>query len=497
MSPDFSSTSSLRARTLTGTAWSFVERYSVQCLQFVVMIVMARLLSPADYGLVGMVAIFSAIAQSLVDCGLSQALIRKLDRSRTDTSTAFYTNLAMGAAAYLLIWLAAPAIADFYRQPQLASVTRVLSLCVIINAAGMVQRAILSASLDFRTMAKASVSAAFLAGIVGISMAYAGYGVWSLVAYQITLAATACSLVWVFSRWRPVPVFSAGSFRALFGFGSRLAAAGLLNTVYENIYTLTIGRVFSPATLGFYSRAEQIGGFFAVNTSHVISRVSYPVMCALQKDADRLRDVSLRIIRVSAFAVFPVMLTIAALSPRIIEGILGAHWLPAAPMLSILTLGLMWFPVHVLNLNLLQVAGRSDLFLRLEIAKKIFGACMLCVCVPLGVTAVCWGSVTNSLVCLVINSYYTRRLIGMGILRQLAAMLPSLAFASIAAAAAFFSSRLLCDSGASPLFALFAGAAASLVAFIASAWLCRSADLRQALLLLRRPTARPALPDPE
>lgn len=459
------------------------------------MIVMARLLSPADYGLVGMVAIFSDIAQSFVDCGLSQALIRKLDRSPADTSTAFYTNLAMGGVAYLLIWLAAPAIADFYRQPQLAAVTRVLSICVIINAAGVVQRAMLSASLDFRTMAKASVSAAFLAGIVGIAMAYTGYGVWSLVAYQVTLTATACSLVWVFSRWRPALVFSASSFRALFGFGSRLAAAGLLNTLYQNIYTLTIGRVFSPATLGFYSRAEQIGGFFAVNTSHVVSRVSYPVMCALQNDAGRLRSVSLRIIRISAFAVFPVMLTIAALAPRIIEGVLGSRWLPAAPMLSILTLGLMWFPVHVLNLNLLQVAGRSDLFLRLEIAKKVFGAGMLCVCVPMGVTAVCWGSVVNSLVCLVINSYYTRRLIRLGIARQLAAMLPSLAFASIAAAAAFLSSAMLCEAGFSPLFALFAGVIAAVVAFIASAWLCRSADLRQALRLLRRPVPPTAIPD--
>ena len=253
--------SSLKQKTISGVLWSCVERFSVQGIQFVIMVIMARILLPSDYGMIGMLAIFIAIAQTLIDSGFSNALIQKKDRSEIDYSTVFYFNIAVGIVLYFILFFSSPLIARFYNTPELTGLTRVLALNLFINSLAVVQRAILSIKIDFKTQAKASFSAAIISGIVGIVMAYTGFGVWSLAVQTVLNAFVNTVLLWIFSKWIPLKVFSFESFKKLFTFGSKLLASGLLDTIYRNIYTIVIGKKFASTDLGYFTRADQFAQF--------------------------------------------------------------------------------------------------------------------------------------------------------------------------------------------------------------------------------------------
>lgn len=419
---------SLKHRTFKGTIWSSVERFSVQGISFIVMIIMARVLTPDDYGLVGMLTIFIAVAQSLVDSGFSNALIRKLDRSETDNSTVFYFNIIVGTLLYVILFFCAPLIADFYNEPLLIPMTRLISLSIPINSLVVVQRALLTINLDFKTQAKASLTAAIIAGAIGITMAYTGFGVWAIVWHQLVSLVVNICLIWVFSNWHPRLVYSWSSFRELFGFGSKLAISSIISTLYDNIYLIVIGKVFRAADLGYYTRASQFAQFPSSNLTGIIGRVTYPVLCTIQHDDDRLRIVYRRFLRLSAFIVFPLMIGLAAIAKPLILILLKEKWMFASTLLSIICFSMMWYPIHAVNLNLLQVKGRSDLFLKLEIIKKIIGVAILCTTVPLGLVAMCYGSIASSILCLVVNTHYTGKLIQVGFLIQMRDLLPSLGY---------------------------------------------------------------------
>ena len=250
--------SSLKQKTISGVLWSCVERFSVQGIQFVIMVI---ILLPSDYGMIGMLAIFIAIAQTLIDSGFSNALIQKKDRSEIDYSTVFYFNIAVGIVLYFILFFSSPLIARFYNTPELTGLTRVLALNLFINSLAVVQRAILSIKIDFKTQAKASFSAAIISGIVGIVMAYTGFGVWSLAVQTVLNAFVNTVLLWIFSKWIPLKVFSFESFKKLFAFGSKLLASGLLDTIYRNIYTIVIGKKFASTDLGYFTRADQFAQF--------------------------------------------------------------------------------------------------------------------------------------------------------------------------------------------------------------------------------------------
>ena len=262
--------SSLKQKTLSGVLWSCVERFSVQGIQFVIMVIMARILLPSDYGMIGMLAIFIAIAQTLIDSGFSNALIQKKDRSEIDYSTVFYFNIAVGIVLYFILFFSSPLIARFYNTPELTGLTRVLALNLFINSLAVVQRAILSIKIDFKTQAKASFSAAIISGIVGIVMAYTGFGVWSLAVQTVLNAFVNTVLLWIFSKWIPLKVFSFESFKKLFTFGSKLLASGLLDTIYRNIYTIVIGKKFASTDLGYFTRADQFAQFPSSNLTGII-----------------------------------------------------------------------------------------------------------------------------------------------------------------------------------------------------------------------------------
>lgn len=418
-------TSSLKGKTVKGLIWSTLERFSVQGIQFVVMIIMARMLTPNDYGLVGMLTVFIAVSQSLVDSGFSQALIRKLDRTETDNSTVFYFNIAVGIILYGLLFAIAPLIADFYKEPQLTLITRVISLSILFNSFVVVQLALLTVKIDFKTQAKAAMIATLVSGGLGIWMAASGYGVWSIVAQQLTNLGISTILLWHLAHWRPRLTYSWKSFHELFGFGSKLMVSGLIDTVFRNIYLIVIGRMFSAADLGYYTRAHQFTDFPSSNITGIIQRVTYPILCSIQNEDERLSNIYRKFLRLSAFIIFPLMMGLAAVAKPLVLVLLKEQWLFTSTLLSIICFSMMWYPIHAINLNLLKVKGRSDLFLKLEIYKKIVSITILCITIPMGLIAMCIGSFCSSMIALIINTYYTGKLIRVGYFRQMHDLFPT------------------------------------------------------------------------
>lgn len=437
---------SLKNKTVKGTIWSAVERFSVQGVSFVVMVIMARILTPSDYGLVGMLTIFIAISQSLIDSGFSQSLIRKQNRNQVDCSTVFYFNIVVGAILYVMLYLCAPLIARFYEEPILLPITRLISLSVVINSFVVVQRALLTERLDFKTQAKASLSAAIISGVIGILMAKSGFGVWSIVVYQLINLAINAGLLWILSHWRPTMQYSWTSFREMFGFGSKLAISGIIDTIYKNIYLIVIGKIFKAADLGYYTRAQQFADFPSSNFTGIMQRVTFPVLCSIQNDDERLSNVYRRFLRLSAFVIFPMMMGLVAVAHPLVILLLKEQWAFAAVLLQILCFSMMWYPIHSINLNLLQVKGRSDLFLKLEILKKIIGVVILCVTIPMGVIAMCIGNIVSSIIALIVNTHYTGRLIGLGFFKQIKDLVPSMIYSMTMSAIVYGTTLLLSDN---------------------------------------------------
>lgn len=420
------STKSLEQKTTSGLFWSSVERFSNQGVQFVFSIILARLLSPSDFGIIAMITIFFAVAQSFVDSGFSNALVRKSDRKEEDLSTCFYFNIGVGFVAYIVLFLIAPFVASFYSQPILSSIIRITGLGVILNSLCVVQQALFTIRIDFRSQAKVTLAATILSGIVGVILAFLGYGVWALVWQGVVSAIVRMALLWLMSKWRPRTGFSKESFHYLFGYGSKLLASGLLDTLYNNIYPIVIGKFYSPAQLGNYSRALSLAQFPSSNITSILQRVTFPVLSTIQDDIPRLQTNYCRLLKGSAFIVFPLTMGLAAVASPLIHIILTSKWDGCVLYLQIICFALMWYPIHAINLNLLQVKGRSDLFLRLEVIKKIAGACILCVTIPLGITAMCFGMVVSSLFALFINTFYTGKLIRVGYIKQMWDLFPTL-----------------------------------------------------------------------
>ena len=474
---------SLKKKTIHGVLWSTLERFSVQGIQFVVMIIMARMLTPNDYGLVGMLTVFIAVSQSLVDSGFSQALIRKQNRTETDNSTVFYFNLVVGLLLYGVLFIVAPLIADFYNEPQLISITRVIGLSILFNSLVVVQRALLTIKIDFKTQAKAALIAAISSGAVGIWMASSGYGVWSIVMQQLMNLGINVLLLWMLSHWRPRWVYSWKSFQELFGFGSKLLVSGLIDTLYRNIYLIVIGKVFSASDLGYYTRAHQFTDFPSSNLTGIIQRVTYPILCSIQNEDDRLANVYRKFLRISAFVIFPLMMGLAAVAKPLVLILLKEQWLFTATLLSIICFQMMWYPIHSINLNLLQVKGRSDLFLKLEIYKKIVGIVILCITIPLGLMAMCIGGFFSSMIALIINTHYTGQLIQVGYFRQMRDLMPTFSLSVSMGVVVYLAINTF---SINPIAQLGIGIFIGILYYVLLALLFKFSELKELLQLLRR-----------
>ena len=433
---------SLKNKTVKGVGWSFVDNLSSSGISFLVGLVLARLLTPSEYGIMAIITIFIAISTSIVDSGFSNALIRKTDARRVDYNTVFFFNLVVSAVLYVVLYLAAPAISRFFREPLLVDVMRVISWILVINALAIIPRTLFVKDVDFKTQTKVSLAASIISGIVGIWMAFAGMGVWSLVGQQLSRQVLNTLLLWLYCKWRPVWEFSRQSFRELFGFGSKLLLSGLLDTVFKEIYAFVIGRCYTSAQLGQYTRAAQFNTIFSSNLTSVVQRVSYPVLSSIQDEPERLRGAYRKVIKSTMLITFAFMLGLAAVAKPLIVMLIGEKWLPAVGFLQIICFSGMLYPLHAINLNILQVKGRSDLFLRLEIIKKIIAVGPLVLGVLYSIEYMLWGSVLTSFIAYFLNSYYSASLIHYPTREQILDILPTF-LVSLATAAVMWSLTLL------------------------------------------------------
>lgn len=421
-------TDNLQHKTFYGIIWGFMEKFSMQLVTFCVGIVLARLLSPADYGLIAMAAVFVAISQIVVDSGFSSALIRKADRTDLDYSTVFDINVGLSVVMGGLLCLSSHWIAAFYNEPQLVGVICLNGLYVFLGSFVSVQGTKLIADLQFKTRSKINIVNSLIGGAIAIAMAFAGFGVWALVYPNIITVFTGAALYWYYQRWFPGVRFSKSSAKEMFSFGSKLLLSTILNTVYTNVYPMVIGKKFSASSLGFYTKGASFASLPSTTIASVIGGVAYPVLSSIQDDDERLQNAYRQVLRLSAYIVFPIMLGIAALAHPLIIILITDKWEASVIYLQILCLAFMWYPIHGLNLNLLQVKGRSDLFLKLEIIKKVMGIVVLLITLPMGLLWMCVGLVVSSLLSLVVNTYYTGKLIKVGFWVQMLDLLSSFVF---------------------------------------------------------------------
>lgn len=417
----------LKQKAANGVLWSAIDRFSSQGIQFLFNILIARILLPEDYGVVAMLGIFIAVAQTFIDSGFGTALIQKQDRTEEDCNTVFYFNLVISLICFAILWLSAPAIARFYKVPLLTKITRVFSFTLIINALAIVQNTNLSIRIDFRTKAFISIITVSAIGIIGLIMARKGYGVWTLVAQAIVGSGLRTALAWWFVKWRPRPIFSWKSFKEMFSYGSKLLASGLLDTIWGNMYNLVIGRVINPTALGNYNRAESFATFPSANIYGLVSSVSFPVLCSIQDDLTRLRESFRKFIRLFAFITFPMAIGLAAVADPFIRVILTDKWADSIPLLQILCVSLMIYPINALNITFPNILGHSDYYLRIVICTKILSLVTLCCTVPFGLVPMCIGQVVCSWTGLFFSCHYTGKLIGYNVFDQLKDILPSLA----------------------------------------------------------------------
>ncbi len=415
----------LRQKSINGMFWTVSERLSVQAVQLLVQILLARLLEPAQFGLIGMLMIFTAVAQSIMDSGFGSALIQKKDADQTDSSSIFFFNLFLGVILALVLYLAAPLIAQFYLQPELIPITRVLSLTLVINAFSLVQTSLLAKKMDFKTQMKISFLAVAASGVIGIIMAYQGFGVWSLVAQMVSKSLFQAIFLWIFNDWRPTAVFNISSLRSMFSFGSKLLVSGLIDTIFRNIYQTFIGKVYSPTDLGFYSKAKSIESAAVQATGSSLGQVLFPSLVHFQEDLEGLKKAYRKTIRLSLFLHFPLMIGLWAIADPLFRLLLTDKWAPSIPYFQLLSIAGTLNPLHVLNLSILKVKGRSDLFLRLEIIKKATVILAIVLTYRHGIIVMLYGQIITSILSYLLNSYYSGHLINYSQWDQIKDLIPS------------------------------------------------------------------------
>lgn len=423
----------LKDKTVKGVGWSSVDALLGQGITFVVGLVLARLLGPEEYGLIGIITIFIAIFNSIVDSGFTNALIRKNDAKEIDYNTVFYTNMVISIVLFCILFFTAPIIADFFESPQLTSLIKVMSIVVVIDAFAIVQNVRLTKDIDFKTKTKVSLIASISSGVIGIVMAMMHYGVWSLVAQQLSRQLLNSSFLWIFNKWIPKFQFSWRSFKDMFNFGWKLLVSGLLDTLWREVYQVVIGKCYSSQTLGQYTRAHQFSSLCSSNLTSIVQRVSYPALSQLQDDKVRLKAGYKKIIKLTMLVCFVLMLGMAAIAKPMIVVIIGTKWLPAVPFLQIICLQMMLYPLHALNLNMLKVQGRSDLFLILEIIKKTVAVIPIVLGIVFNIYYMLIASVFTGIFAYYLNAYYSGPFLGYSIKEQIKDILPSFFIALSAA----------------------------------------------------------------
>lgn len=411
---------SLRKKAFKGMSWTLVDTLVNQAGMFFVLAYMARLLGPASFGLIGMLTVFVAVAQSLINSGFSQALIQRSKHATSkDFSTVFFINLSISAVIYALLFLAAPSIAVFYNEPQLVDISRILFLILIVNAFSVVAVAKLSINIDFKSITLANTFSTLVGAIVGVALAKHGYEHWSLVWMNLIKALLNVMLLWWFCKWLPKLEFSFDSFRRLFGFGSKLLIAGLVAQVVNNLYVLLTGRYFNATQVGYLTQSTQLTERASGVISSVLQRVTYPIMTSVNDDRERMILIYKKLIELTMLITLPAMFGFAAIAEPFVLLVLGEEWLPIVPIVVILSLARVITPISSINLNVLNAIGRSDLFLKVDLFKLPMTLGAVVISAPYGVEAIAWAMLGTSFISFFINAYYPAKLFGFGALAQL------------------------------------------------------------------------------
>ena len=429
---------SLKNKTVKGLGWSALDNAARYGMQFMIGIVLARLLSPDDYGLLGLVGIVTVVCTALVNGGFTTALIRKKNATEEDYNTVFICNLTMSLLLYGVTFLCAPLIADFFSREELTPLVRVSSLGLIIGALGMVQQTRLTKRIDFKTQTKITLVASAVSGVVGIGMALAGFGVWALVGQQLTSQIISTILLYIYNRWLPCLHFSIESFHELFGFGWKMMVSILLDAVWKELYQVVVGKFYNPATLGQYTRAKHYAQLFSQNLTAVMERVTYPVLSSIQDEKERMVSAYRRMIRTSMFITTVALFSLGAVSEPLIYCMIGPKWHEASTYLPLICITYSLYPLHAINLNMLQVQGRSDLFLGLEVIKKVIALAPLFIGAFIGIMPMLLTNMVVGIIAYFLNSHYSGRLLGYSSWMQLRDIAPSYALATSIALSVWF-----------------------------------------------------------
>ena len=431
----------IKNKSIKGVAWTFVESASNKIIQFVLGVIMARLLTPEDYGIMAIIFVFITISQIFIDGGFATALIQDKDKTERDYSTIYTFNIILSVICYLVLYISAPYISDFYSN-DITLYLRVQSLSLIIYAFSAIHKVKLTVEVNFKNIAVVTVFSSLVSGLIGIYMAYAGFGVWSLIGQYVS-ASVITSILYVFIlRWKPVCFFDTKSFKRLFPFGAKLLTANLIDRVYMNLYPIFVGKFYTPTQLGYYSRAEQFSALPAGTCADIFSRVTFPVMCSIRDDHELLR-VYRKFIALSSYLIFPIMFAVLVLAKPIVLILLTDKWENIIILLQILCCGFLLDHISTINRNLLYVKGRADLALKLEIVKKTIATTILLVSIPFGLIGLCLGKALYGLLAMLLNSVYTKRLINVSIIDQVHDFAPGLLLSLVSVIAASFPVYLL------------------------------------------------------
>jgi len=409
---------SLRQQAVKGITWNLIERFGLQGIKLVLGVWLARLLTPADYGLVGMISVFFAVATVFVGSGFGMAYVQKKEVTDLDANTVFYSNLVISVVCYAGLWTAAPAIAAFYEQPQLIKLTRVMGGVVIINAFNMIQMAQLTRAIDFKRKTKITLTATLASGVGGITAALLGMGVWSLVLQQMLNRLLTTMGMWVTSSWRPGLQFSMESFRSLFSFGAWVLAAGIIRTIFDNIYILTIGKFFPVAQLGFYTKAKQFNSLASEQLAGAVGAVAFPVLSRMQDDPSRLRAGVRNFLTHTMAFTAPFLVTLMVVAKPFVLVLLTEKWAPMIPYMQLLCIAGFLYPIHLVNVQVLQAQGKSNLNFRIAMIKNFLRVVNITLMYRFGVTFIIIGEIVTSYLALMVNTYYTRKLVGYGLMAQ-------------------------------------------------------------------------------
>ena len=416
---------SLKNKTIKGVGWSAADAFLGQGVTFVVGLVLARLLSPDEYGLIGICLIFTTVLNGIVDSGFSNALIRKKEVTDEDYNTMFITNMVISMVLYIILFICAPLVSDFFHRVELTALVRITGLVLFFNALSITQVTILTKKIDFKTKTKASFVSAIVSGVIGIVMAFIGYGVWALVAQQLSKQLFYTICLWFLNKWCPKFTFYKKSFKYMWGFGWKLLASGILNNVWNQLYQVVIGRFYSPATLGQYTRAQEYAGLCSQNLTTIVQRVTFPVLSELQDDKKKLLVSYRKLVKVSMFVTVICMFALGAMAEPMIFSLIGSQWHQAATFLPFICITMSLYPLHAINLNMLQVQGRSDLFLYLEIVKKINSLIPIFIGAFVGVYWMLCASIFTGFIAFLLNSWFTGKFLNYSSWQQLKDVLPS------------------------------------------------------------------------